>query len=106
MTGVGPDDGVTFPNFVRLSKGFGIPSASVHTMNEWSSASVQELLNNDQFALIELIVDPELPFSPKLTSRKLSDGTMVSPPLEDMAPFLSREELAENIIVNNNNERL
>jgi acetolactate synthase-1/2/3 large subunit len=47
--------------------------------------------------LIELFVDQDLPFSPKLASRKLPDGTMVSPSLEDMAPFLSREELADNL---------
>ena len=99
MFGIGPDDGVTLPNFVELAKAFNIPSASVRTMDEWGSASVQELLNNDQCALIELIVDRDLPFSPKLASRKLPDGTMVSPSLEDMAPFLSREELAENLFL-------
>jgi len=99
MFGIGPDDGVTLPNFVELAKAFNIPSAGVRTMDEWGSASVQELLNNDQCALIELIVDRDLPFSPKLASRKLPDGTMVSPSLEDMAPFLSREELAENLFL-------
>jgi acetolactate synthase-1/2/3 large subunit len=97
MFGIGPDDGVTLPNFVELAKAFNIPSAGVRTMDEWSSSLVQELLNNDHCALIELFIDPELPFSPKLASRKLPDGTMVSPSLEDMAPFLSREELAENL---------
>jgi acetolactate synthase-1/2/3 large subunit len=37
-------------------------------------------------------------FAPKLSSRKLDDGRMVTSPLEDMAPFLSREEHAENMI--------
>jgi acetolactate synthase I/II/III large subunit len=97
MFGIGPDDGVTLPNFVELAKAFNIPSAGVRTMDDWSSSSVQALLNNDHCALIELFIDPELPFSPKLASRKLPDGTMVSPSLEDMAPFLSREELAENL---------
>ena len=95
--GIGPEDGVTLPNFVDVAKAFTIPSASVRTMDEWSSSRIQELLDNDQYALIELFVDPELPFAPKLASRKLPDGTMVSPSLEDMAPFLTREELAENI---------
>jgi len=98
MFGLGPDDGVTLPNFVEVAKAFKISSVGVRTMDEWRSESVQELLNNDQSALIELFVNPEVPFSPKLASRKLSDGTMVSPSLEDMAPFLSREELAENLI--------
>lgn len=99
MFGLGPDDGVTLPNFVELAKAFNILSAGVRTMDEWGSASVQELFGNDRCALIELFVDPELPFSPKLASRKLPDGTMVSPSLEDMAPFLSREELAENLFL-------
>ena len=38
-------------------------------------------------------------FSPKLSAKKLADGTMVSPSLEDMSPFLSKDELEENIIV-------
>lgn len=37
--------------------------------------------------LLEVFVDVEQPFSPKLASRKLDDGTMYSPPLDDMAPF-------------------
>ncbi len=99
MFGIGPDDGVTLPNFVELAKAFNIPSAGVRNMDEWGSSSVQELLNNDQCALVEIFVDQDLPFSPKLASRKLPDGTMVSPSLEDMAPFLSREELAENLFL-------
>jgi acetolactate synthase-1/2/3 large subunit len=101
MFGIGPDNGVTLPNFVELAKAFKIPSVAVHSMAEWNSALVQDLLNNDQFSLIELFIDPEMPFSPKLASRKLPDGTMVSPSLEDMAPFLSREELADNLLSKN-----
>ena len=98
MFGIGPDDGVTLPDFVELAKAFKIPSAGVRTMDEWDSQLVQSLFNSDQSALIELFVDPDMPFSPKLASRKLPDGTMVSPSLEDMAPFLPREELAKNLL--------
>jgi acetolactate synthase-1/2/3 large subunit len=98
MFGIGPDNGVSLPDFVELAKAFKIPSASVRSMDEWKSKSVQSLINRDEFALIEVFVDPNVPFSPKLASRKLPDGTMVSPSLEDMAPFLSREELAKNLI--------
>jgi len=99
MFGIGPKDGVTLPDFVELAKAFKISSVAVRSMDEWNTSLVQELLNNDQCALIELFVDPELPFSPKLASRKLSDGTMVSPSLEDMAPFLPREEFAKNMFI-------
>ena len=50
-------------------------------------------------ALIEVRVSPLQNTEPKVSSRKMPDGRMVSVPLEDMAPFLPREELAENVEV-------
>jgi acetolactate synthase-1/2/3 large subunit len=50
-------------------------------------------------SICEVVLDPAQPFSPKLASRKLPDGRMVSSPLEDMAPFLDRAELAENVLI-------
>lgn len=97
MFGISPEDGVSLPDFVALAKGFNITSIAVHSLKEWESEEVQELLNSDRGVLFEVFVDPDLPFSPKLASRKLPDGSMVSPSLEDMAPFLSREELASNM---------
>ena len=45
------------------------------------------------------MLDPEQTFEPKLSSRQLADGRMVSSPLEDLHPFLSREELLENLLI-------
>jgi acetolactate synthase-1/2/3 large subunit len=45
------------------------------------------------------VLDLAQAFAPKSSSRKLDDGRMVTAPLEDMAPFLSREELKENMLV-------
>ncbi len=58
-----------------------------------------DMLTNDQPVLIDLHVDPEQQFSPKLASQKLKDGTMLSPNLENMWPFLSEEELANNRLI-------
>jgi acetolactate synthase-1/2/3 large subunit len=96
MFGIGPDDGVTLPDFVKVANAFSIPAIAVSSMDEWTSDAVQYHLNSEECALIEVHLDAEVPFSPKLSSRKLADGTMVSPSLEDMAPFLSRDELLEN----------
>ncbi len=38
-------------------------------------------------------------FEPKSATRRLEDGTLVSPPLEDLAPFLDREELEKNMLI-------
>jgi acetolactate synthase-1/2/3 large subunit len=96
ILGVGPDDGVTFPNFVSLGVGFGIESMKIDTLSDWNSHRVSELMNSTMPAIIEIILDENQTFSPKLASRKLDDGTMVSPSLDDMAPFLSRDELGSN----------
>ena len=96
MFGIGPSDGVSLPDFVRLGQALGIESARVSDLSDWATQEVREIMTSSKPGLIEVILDKEQPFSPKLASRKLEDGTMVSPALEDMAPFLSREELAEN----------
>lgn len=98
LFGIGPEDGVTLPDFIVLGKALKISSIRVNSLDEWKSDSVQALLNSNDSALIEVMLDPKQTFSPKLASKKLPDGTMVSPALEDMAPFLSKEELARNTL--------
>ena len=60
--------------------------------------TTQALLNNKESAIIEIMLDPSQSFSPKLASKKLPNGKMVSPALEDMAPFLEKEEMRSNMI--------
>ncbi len=50
-------------------------------------------------ALCEIMLDETQPFAPKLAARALPDGRVVSPPLEDLAPFLPRDELRENMLI-------
>lgn len=94
--GIGPADGVSLPDFVKLGCALGIDSIRVNDLTEWNSHEVREIMASSKPGLIEVVLDKEQAFSPKLASRKLDDGTMVSPALDDMAPFLSREELAKN----------
>ena len=84
---------MTFPDFVRLGEVLGIPSLRIREARELESR-ISETLSKDGPALCEVFIDKAQDFAPKLQSRRLSDGTMVSPALEDMAPFLPREELA------------
>ena len=49
--------------------------------------------------LCEVALDGDQPFEPKLSSRALPDGRIVSSPLEDLHPFLAREELLENMLI-------
>ena len=58
----------------------------------------KKMFNSNQPGIFEIVINPSQGFSPKLTSRKLKDGTMVSPSLHDMSPFLDEDELAKNIL--------
>jgi len=76
----------------------GILSHRVGSMSAWNSELVQMLLRSDLPALIEVVVDPDQMFAPKLAARKLDDGSMLAPSLEYMSPFLPDEEMEQNII--------
>ena len=58
-------------------------------------------LCSDQYGplLCEIVVTTKQNFEPKSSTRRNPDGTLESPPLEDLAPFLPREELAENLFI-------
>jgi len=96
--GTNPKDGVTLPDFVALGVALGIMSHRVDTMDAWNSDMVQMLLKNNEPAIIEVVVDPDQMFAPKLAARKLEDGSMLAPSLEYMSPFLPDAEMEQNII--------
>jgi len=59
---------------------------------------VQAALEQPGPALIEVMLDPAQEFEPRLKSKQLPDGKIVTPSLEDMYPFLDAEEMAANTI--------
>jgi acetolactate synthase-1/2/3 large subunit len=95
--GEAPRSGVSFPDYARVAAAYGLPSTRIDTRD--FAAPLEKFLALPGPALCEVMLDPAQEFEPKLSSRTLPDGKMVSSSLEDMAPFLSREELAENMIV-------
>jgi acetolactate synthase-1/2/3 large subunit len=94
--GGGPKSNVTFPEFARVAEAFGIAYASAHTHNDLASA-IAATLAADGPALCELYVDENVSFAPKLGAKAHPDGRITSPALEDLSPFLPREELAANM---------
>ncbi len=92
--GCGPDSGLTFPDFARLAAGFGLPTRKAEKDGDLAAA-IRATLDSDGPQLCEVMIDKAQQFEPKLSSRRLPDGSMVSAPLEDLSPFLSDEELAE-----------
>lgn len=95
--GSAPENGVSFPDMEKVGNSFNIPS---YTLEEFDfNDKLQKLINLEGPILIKVKLDPLQLFEPKLSSKKLPDGKMVSAPLEDMFPFLSEQELQSNMIV-------
>ena len=97
VVGCGEDSGLSFPDFSKVAMAFGLPFFRCHNHGELEKV-IQATLSVKGAAVCEVMLDLAQGFAPKLSSRKLEDGRMETAPLEDMAPFLSREELAENRI--------
>ena len=82
----------------KISWAYGIPYYSIHKNSEMGLV-LDEALQKDGCLLCEIFVDTKQKFEPKSATKRLEDGTLVSPPLEDLAPFLPREELKKIMII-------
>ena len=96
--GEGPQSGVSLPDYVGLAEAYGIPATRVRRHDELGAA-IGAALTGAGPALVDIVMDPDQPFTPKVIAEKLPDGRIVSKPLEDMFPFLERAEFAGNMIV-------
>ncbi|MBP1560065.1 MAG: thiamine pyrophosphate-binding protein [Oscillospiraceae bacterium] len=85
------DSGISFPSFKKLADCYDFPFKSISRSDELEAA-VDWLLNIEGRAILELVQTEPDPIMPKLSSKKLNDGSIVSPPIDDLFPFLSEEE--------------
>lgn len=91
MVGVNSENGISFPSMEKLAYAYGIPYIKVEANAENWDELMKELEKEGPL-LLEAVVDEKQNFAPKLSSKALPDGTMVSPELDDMYPFLTKEE--------------
>ena len=98
IVGCGLDSGLSFPDFGRLATAFGIPFRRVE-QHDGLAEAIRQTLEGEGPQMCEVVLDLAQSFAPKLASKKLPDGRMVSAPLEDLTPLLGREEFLENMII-------
>lgn len=97
--GIGPESNdLSFPEFKKVAEAFGFPYYSAHSNAEMKKA-VDEVLKQEGPVFCEIFTDTKQVWEPKSSTKRLPDGTLVSPPLEDLAPFLPREELKKNMFI-------
>lgn len=96
--GGSPRSGVSFPDFSKISEAFNIPYRRCEDQTKLSP-TLEWFMANDGPLIYEIMIDENQPFAPKLSAKQLANGKIISPPLEDLSPFLDREELKANMMI-------
>lgn len=97
--GIGPESGdLSFPDFKKIAQAFGIPYYKAES-NDDIKLAVDNTLCQKGFAMCEIFVSTKQIFEPKSATKRLEDGSLFSPPLEDLSPFLPPEELKQNMFI-------
>ena len=95
--GESPESGVSFPNMKRVAEAYGIPAFAIEKIDDLEV--LRRELDKPGPALFDVSLDLFQGFEPRLRSRILPDGKILTPNLEDMYPFLDPDELASNMLV-------
>lgn len=93
---ISPETGVGLANTERIANAYEIPYRKVSTPNEVDEA-IQWALDIEGAVILEVVVSENQLMLPRLTSKVQEDGTFKSARFEDLAPFLSEDELRENL---------
>lgn len=96
--GTDSKSGVSLPDFSAVAQAFGMPSFRIRTWREFDEVIPAVQACNGP-VICEVFVHPEQLFVPKLSLAPQKDGTILSPPLEDLSPFLQRQELKDNMLI-------
>ena len=99
LVGVGPESGdLSFPALDKIAYAYDLPYCAIRGCGDLG-ARLSEILAMPRPLICEVFVGTKQPVEPKVSSRQTPDGQMVSLPLEDMAPFLPRKELEQNMLI-------
>tara|TARA_B100000795_G_C22766472_1_gene425924 strand:- start:269 stop:1621 length:1353 start_codon:yes stop_codon:yes gene_type:complete len=97
-TAVNKDTGVTCPDFKKVANAFNLKYFYIKTWNDFNK-NIPKILKQKKPMIIDVMMDPEQYFHPKLSTGRNEKNIIVSPPLEDLSPLLSRKDLSKDMII-------
>jgi acetolactate synthase-1/2/3 large subunit len=98
LTGADASSGVTLPDLEGIANGYKLSFARIECQSDLA-AQVRRVIETDGPVICEVMTPADEPRAPSLSSMRREDGSMVSRPLEDLWPFLDREEFAANMLI-------
>jgi acetolactate synthase-1/2/3 large subunit len=93
-----PSSGLTLPDACKIASAYGLKTVRISDQINLIE-EVVNVLNMEGPVVCDVMIDPDLQMAPKLSSMARPDGSMMSKPLEDLWPFLDREEFKANMII-------
>jgi acetolactate synthase I/II/III large subunit len=96
--GTSKSSGLSCPDFAKVAVAFDMPAFQIRTWDECDDVLAQ-VQAADGPVICEVFMHPEQLFVPKLSVASTPQGSLVSPPLEDLSPLLPLDRLAEAMIV-------
>ena len=90
--------GVSFPDIIKVAKAYGISTACIEDHHRMPTI-INDVLGAKSAVLCEVKLPRDYIFEPKLSSVRKADGSLISKPLEDLSPLLSRKEFEENMLI-------
>ena len=98
FAGSGAASGVSCPDFAKIGAAFGVKTYKINSLAE-AGDIIPEVLNADGPVLCEVFIHAMQLLVPKTSFNINPDGTLVSPALEDLYPFLTRDELTREMVI-------
>lgn len=96
--GSNKESGIGFPDIIKLAKAYDLSTAKIETDKDLAT-QIKNVLNMAGPVVCEVILPKEYAFAPKLSSERKPDGRLVTKPMEDMFPFLDRDEFKQNMLI-------
>ena len=96
--GADKSTGLTIPNLSKVGASYGLGTYVIHDQTHLRE-DVRKVLEMKGPVVCDVNVLPDEVRAPRLQSYQKPDGSFVSKPLEDLFPFLPREEFLANMIV-------
>jgi acetolactate synthase-1/2/3 large subunit len=97
-TGADPRSGLTLPDLVPLAQAYGLHAVRIGDQRDLT-AQLRAVLATEGPVVCDVVCRPDEARVPSLSSAQRPDGSLYSKPLEDLWPFLPRDEFLENMIV-------
>ena len=96
--GADKESGVSFPDTIKIASAYGFKTFKIENQLNLQN-DLSKILSESGPVVCEIILSQEEKMQPKLSSEIKPDGKMISKPLEDMFPFLDRDEFRDNMLI-------